>query len=119
MRLLSEPFGDAAPLPATALLHLTHRMLEAHGGGGGEGGELSRGNDLLTVLPLVHGLALDLLRALLRAGRHHLVSVRATLSSPLVLLYGLETDSRSGWMATESGGEVAREEELPLWRAGG
>jgi hypothetical protein len=29
----------------------------------------------LSVLPLVHGLALDLLRALLRAGRHHLVSV--------------------------------------------
>jgi hypothetical protein len=75
VRLLSEPFGDAAPLPATALLHLAHRMLEAHGGGD-ERGERSRGNDLLGVLPLVHGLALNLLRALLRAGRHHLVSVR-------------------------------------------
>jgi hypothetical protein len=37
---------------------------------------MGRGHDLLAVLPLVHGLALDLLRALLRAGRHHLVLER-------------------------------------------
>jgi hypothetical protein len=35
VELMSQPFLDAAPLPATALLHLAHRMLEAHGGGGG------------------------------------------------------------------------------------
>lgn len=100
-------------------------MLEAHGGGG-EGGELSRGNDLSSVLPLLHGLALDLLRALLRAGRHHLVSAERTLFSHQ-LVHGLDSVSRGGWMLTKSGeerlpargSEEEMEEELHLWRADG